>query len=85
MKFTPQFQRKLEELLNEAGYILRYEKGQFKSGWCIIKESKVILVNAFYPLEGKINALVDILKTVEIDLSLLSDKSKKTLAELAFE
>jgi len=83
VKFTNHFLRKLEELIGETGYILRYERGAFKSGYCILKSNKVIVVNKFYSLEGKINSLIEIIKEIEIDNNGLSEKNKKLFFELS--
>lgn len=82
MKVTNQYLHKLEELFAESDYILRYEKGSFKSGWCVLNDTKVILVNAFYPLEGKVNSLIEILRTVKLDTHRFTDKSKKLYFEI---
>lgn len=67
---------KLEDLLAETEFTLRYEKGNFKSGYCVIKDSKVIIVNKYYALEGKISCLIDIIKEIEIDPKQLSEKNR---------
>lgn len=77
IKYTNQFLSKLEDLIAESDYNLRYEKGNFKSGFCVLKDQKIIIVNKFYPLEGKINALFDILRTVTFDTSRFTEKSQK--------
>lgn len=82
IKYTPQFLHKLEDLFTESDYVLRYEKGQFKSGYCILKETKIVLVNAYYPLEGKINCLIDLLRSLELDTSGYSEKNLKLLNEV---
>lgn len=82
MKPTPQFLSKLEDIFAESDFMLRYEKGNFKSGYCVLKEQKVIVVNKFYPLEGKINCLIEILKTVELDTSKFKEKSKDLFIQL---
>jgi hypothetical protein len=61
IKYTKHFLDKLENLFTETEFMLRYEKGNFKSGYCVLNESKIVIVNKYFPLEGKINALVDIL------------------------
>ncbi len=61
IKYTKHFLDKLENLFAETDFMLRYEKGNFKSGYCVLNESKIVIVNKYFPLEGKINALVDIL------------------------
>jgi len=83
IKYSNHFLRKLEELLGETSYTLRYEKGNFRSGWCILNDHKVIVVNKYYAVDGKINCLLDILKSVEIDTERLSPKNKKLYFELA--
>jgi hypothetical protein len=82
VKYTNQFLTKLEELVAESDYILRYEKGNFKSGYCVLKDQKIMIVNKFFAVEGKINALLDILKGVELDTSKFSEKSIKLYEEL---
>lgn len=61
IKYTKHFLEKLENLFAATDFMLRYEKGNFKSGYCVLNESKIVIVNKYFPLEGKINALVDIL------------------------
>lgn len=82
IKYTNQFLTKLEEMIAESDYTLRYEKGNFKSGYCVLKDQKIIIVNKFYPTEGKINALLDILKNVSLDRSRFTEKSQKLYEEL---
>lgn len=82
VKYTNQFLLKLEEVIAESDYILRYEKGNFKSGYCVLKDQKIIIVNKFFAVEGKINALLDILKGVELDTTKLSEKSLKLYEEV---
>ena len=77
IKYTPAYLHKLEDLFAESDYILRYEKGKFTSGYCVLKESKLIMVNNFFPLEGKINCLIEILKTVPLNTEGLSEKNLK--------
>lgn len=73
---------KLEDLISETIYTLRYEKGNFKSGYCVIKDSRVIIVNKYYALEGKISCLIDIVKEIEIDPKKLSEKNRSLYQKL---
>ncbi|MEM6641695.1 MAG: hypothetical protein AAF616_01845 [Bacteroidota bacterium] len=82
IKYTKHFLNKLEDIMSETDYILRYEKGNFKSGYCILNESKVAVVNKFFALEGKVNSLVEILRSISIDPSKLSDQNRKFYSEL---
>ena len=82
IKYTNQFLLKLEDLIAESDYTLRYEKGNFKSGYCVLKDQKIMIVNKFYTTEGKINAHLDILKTIALDPARFSEKNQKFYQEL---
>lgn len=83
IKYTNQFLTKLEDLISESDYMLRYEKGNFKAGYCVLRDQKIIIVNKFFPTEGKINALLEIIKGITLDTTNFSDKSRKLYDELA--
>ena len=85
MKPTKALLNKLEDIFTESNYHLRYEKGNFKSGFCVLKSENIIIVNKYYPVEGKINVLIEILKSVAIDTSNLSDKNKNLYSEITQE
>ena len=82
IKYTNHFLNKLEDILSETDYILRYEKGNFQSGYCILNDSKVAVVNKFFALEGKVNSLIEIIRSIKVDSSKLSDSNKKLYAEI---
>jgi hypothetical protein len=82
VKYTSHFLSKLEDIFAESDFSLRYEKGKFHSGYCILKDTKVVIVNKFLPLEGRINSLIEILRSVQFDASRLSEKNKKFYHEL---
>lgn len=73
-RYTPATLKKMETLMKEMGFLLRYEKGQFQSGHCLLEEKRVIVINKFYTLEARINALLDILGQLEIDRSRLDEE-----------
>ena len=83
IKYTNHFLTKIEDMIAESDYILRYEKGNFKSGYCLLREQKIMIINKFYTTEGKINALLEILKNTELDTSRFSEKSKAMLEEIS--
>jgi hypothetical protein len=82
IKYTNQFLLKLEDLISESDYILRYEKGNFKAGYCLLKEQKIMIINKFFTTEGKINALIEILRTVPLETTKFSEKNQKLYAEM---
>jgi hypothetical protein len=38
MKYNPQTLNKLEKVFSEAEYVIRYERGNFQSGYCILED-----------------------------------------------
>ncbi len=77
IKYTPHFLSKLEDLFSESTYILRYEKGNFQSGYCLLNDSKIAIINKYSPLEGKINSLIDIIRTINLNPEELSEHNRK--------
>jgi hypothetical protein len=69
--------QKLELLFEELGYVIRYEKGSFNSGYCIVENRNIVIINRFFETEARINALLDILQNVQFDPGTLSEKSAK--------
>ncbi len=69
-------------LLTTAGYKTRYEKGNFKTGACLLQNSRVIVVNRFSNLESKIQALAELIRGLEIDYNLLDDKQVTFLQQI---
>ena len=65
---------KLEILLRTAGYKVRYEKGNFKTGACVLLSSQVVVVNKFSNLESKIQAIAGLIRELDLDFSLLDEK-----------
>lgn len=77
LKPTKGLQIKLEDLFAETEFNLRYEKGSFKSGYCLIRNAKVAIINKYYSQEGKIQSMIDILKKISINLDNLSEKNQE--------
>jgi hypothetical protein len=82
MKMTQHTLDKLEELLLQAGYTIRNEKGNFKSGSCVLEASKVIVLNKFAAVESKVGFIIESIHSIAIDETLLDDKNKKLLEEV---
>ncbi|MBA4302789.1 MAG: hypothetical protein C0424_01035 [Sphingobacteriaceae bacterium] len=81
-KSSPAYLKKMEQLFKENGFKLRYEKGTFKSGHCLLLEQQVVVVNKFYTVETKISALSDIARELVWNEDQLSAESKKVLSDL---
>ncbi len=82
IRFTPSTLEKIERVISEAGYILRYERGTFQSGYCILESKKVVVLNKFLQTEGRINTLIDLLSDLNIASDHLSAESKKMYDEI---
>jgi len=82
IKYTPATLEKIEKIISEAGYILRYERGTFQSGFCILELKKVVILNKFLQIEGRINILIDLLGILILVPDHLSVESKKLYEEL---
>lgn len=77
MKYTQSTLEKLEAIPEQCGYILRYERGTFQSGYCILESKKVVVLNKFLQIEGRINTLVELIPQLDIDTEVLTDDAKK--------
>lgn len=73
---------KLETLLRTSGYRVRYEKGNFKTGACLLQSSKIVMVNKFSGLESKIMALAELIRSLDFDFNLLDEKQAAFLHQL---
>jgi hypothetical protein len=73
----------LESIFKENHYVIRYEKGRFQSGYCILQDKRVVVVNKFFETEARINALIDILQQIDVDAGLLDEKQLKLYEQLA--
>ncbi len=73
---------KLESLLKALDYRVRYEKGNFKTGACVLENSRVVVVNKFANLESKIQGLTDLIATQEVQDQFLDEKQKQLLNQL---
>jgi len=82
MKYTQTTLDKIEKILDESEYVIRYERGTFQSGYCILEQRKVVVLNKFLQLEGRINTLVDIIPQLKVTPELLSPEAKKTFDEV---
>ena len=82
MKYTQTTLDKLETVVEEAGYVLRYERGTFQSGYCILEERKVVVLNKFLQTEGRINTLLDLIPQLDINTDVLTDDSRKIYLDI---
>jgi hypothetical protein len=77
MKFTQAVLDKLENVLSESEYIVRYERGTFQSGWCLLEQKKIVVLNKFLDTEGRINTLLELIPQIKVEYDKLTLESQK--------
>ena len=82
IRFNSSTLDKVETIIEESGYVLRYERGTFQSGYCILESKKVVVLNKFLQTEGRINTLIDLLSELDIQPDRLSPDSRKLYEEI---
>lgn len=73
----------LKALAAQLGAEVRFEKGDFKGGYCLLKESKVIVINKMANLQRKVMILAMALKELGIDEMYLTPKMREIIDEMA--
>lgn len=76
LSFTQHNLDKLENLLKSAQYKIRYEKGNFKTGACVLENSRIVVVNKFSNLDNKIQALLELIPQLAVDENSLDEKQR---------
>ncbi len=80
MRYSKATLSRLEDVFAESAYVLRYEKGQFRAGYCLLRAQRVVLVNRYFPLEGRIDCLLELLRTLpDLNEARLSPRSRALL------
>ena len=82
MKYTQNILDKIEKVAAESKYVSRYERGNFQSGYCILQEKRVVVLNKFLQTEGRINTLIDLLPQLDIHFDSLTHESQKMYDEV---
>lgn len=82
MKLNQTTLDKLEDVLQESGYVVRYERGTFQSGYCILEQKKVVVLNKFLMQESRINTLLELIPQVNINFDALTAGSQKLYEEV---
>jgi len=72
----------LKSLANQMGVKVRFERGDFKGGYCIIKESKVIVINKLSNFQRKVLTLAAALKELGIEDVYLPPRLREVIEEM---
>jgi hypothetical protein len=81
-KFNKTTLQKLERIFDQLDYKVRYEKGNFQSGYCMVEDRKIAVINKFFDVEGRANTMLEILSNMDFDRSALDETSIKLLDKL---
>lgn len=82
MKYNQTTLQKIEKVLDEAAYVVRYERGTFQSGYCILEAKKVVVLNKFLNVEGRINTLLDLIPQLQVNIDDLTHESQKLYTDI---
>lgn len=85
MKLTRYTLKKLEAVLEDIGYEIIYEKGNFKSGYCLVENKNVAVINKFFDVEARIQCIIDILDNIEFERDILTPESKSFLKKAFYK
>ena len=72
----------LRSVASQLGATVRFEKGDFKGGYCLLKESKVIVINKNANLQRKAMILSVALKELGVDEIYLNPKIRELIEEM---
>jgi hypothetical protein len=82
MKLTQTTLNKLEDILGESEFVVRYERGNFQSGWCLLESKRIVVLNKFLNLEARINTLLELIPQLDIQFDKLTHDSQKLYEEV---
>lgn len=82
IKYTKHNLNKLEDIFRELKITLRYEKGNFHSGYCIVSGKNIVIVNKFFDVEARMNTLLEILEDSEINTDPLSEDHREWFTKM---
>ena len=76
-KYTKTTLSKLEDIFQQLEYKVRYEKGNFQSGYCIVEDRKIAVINKFFDIEGRVHTMLEILSQMDLSEDALEDDMKE--------
>ena len=73
----------LRSVASQLGASVRFEKGDFKGGYCLLKESKIIVINKNANLQKKAMILSAALKELGVDNIYINPKIRELIEEMS--
>jgi len=75
--------QELKAVADQLGASVRFEKGDFKGGYCIIHDKKVIVINKMTNLQRKVMILSTALKELGTDSIYITPKIREVIEEMS--
>lgn len=72
----------LKSLADQIGAKVRFERGDFKGGYCLLKDDKVVVVNKLSTLQKKVTILASALRELGIEDIYLTPKLREYIEEM---
>lgn len=69
----------LKEIALQKGIKVRFEKGDFNGGYCILKSEKVIVINKLAQTQRKLIILIEALKEIGIEDIFINPKIRNII------
>jgi hypothetical protein len=85
MRHTKRLQEKLEDLLRTAGYSVRYERGKFRGGACLLDHERVVVINKFTPPDGRVGQLAEMAAAADYSQVQLTPQQRQFVKQLQRE
>ena len=76
-----QLVHELEEVAHQMGLQLRYEKGDFEGGYCILKDQKILVVNKRLPDPRKASSLAQALAEYGIETTFIKPNLRQYIED----
>lgn len=75
--------QELKSVADQLGASVRFEKGDFKGGYCIVHDKKVIVINKMTNLQRKVMILSSALKELGVEGIYLSPRIREVIEEMS--
>jgi len=72
----------LKSVANQMGAKVRFERGDFKGGYCLLMESKVIVINKLATFQRKVITLSAALKELGVEDVYLTPRLREVIDEM---
>jgi len=72
----------LKALAAQLGATIRFEKGDFKGGYCLLKDSKVVVINKLANTQRKAIILSEALKELGVEQIYLTPRIREIIEQM---